>query len=121
MKIIKHCIVCGSEFVARQDNYTMCSDACRKQRKQKMREVYRKQGKRKDYRYKRVDYKCRICGGSTGKTQHYHDICILEQAYADYRAGKGQKESPAIVRAKNFGFTASDIREYGDTMEVKQC
>ena len=88
------CKICGEKFMAKQSNYTLCSDACRKinQRnlKQKSDEKYKAKRIEYSHRYDALHRKykhnpCAICGQPLPDSRAKYCLgCLLKE----YKNGK---------------------------------
>lgn len=126
--MIKKCVVCGAEFNAKQSNYCICSDDCRRiRRKQTAKEFFKNHtDKKEEYmlnakiaqRRKSKIY-CRICGeivpqymGEMRMTsKHYHEDCVVREGIQAIKesAKYGDKR---LMRAHNrYGYTIKDLKE----------
>lgn len=86
--MINKCKICGREFNARQSNYTLCSDACRKENRKRtwqkikndpyLHEKHRLQENKRNKAIREANpkphKKCIQCGGDTGS--YYAKYCI---------------------------------------------
>ena len=128
MMFKKKCVVCGKEFEARQSNYSLCSDECRKIRKRshtikRMNDPVRHEQYLKKYKEKRAmkNVPCRICGenvpsidnGNRMNRKFYHDDCIANEALKAISEGKNC-EDKRIRRAYNRGYTIKELKECGE-------
>lgn len=129
--MIKKCIVCGAEFDARQANYCICSDDCRRiRRKQTAKEFFKKHADKKEkymlnakiaQRRKSKIY-CRICGeivpqhmGEVRMTsKHYHEDCVAREGIQAIKEG-AKCSDKRLERAKNrYGYTMAELKEIMD-------
>ena len=95
--IKKQCIVCGKEFYARQSNYTLCSDECKKKRVAELNKKYMSDPTlyerhriqtRERFRKNAKIIQCKICGepvppsdsGGRLSRKHYHEKCVIKEA-----------------------------------------
>ena len=102
----KKCIICGKVFEAKQSNFILCSDECR----------------RKRYNYKQsqrnITY-CGICGkpvesemGATRMVRKdYHEECVIKEALKAISEGAGCKDK-RIKRAYNtFAYGVKELKK----------
>ena len=131
------CIICGKEFYARQSNYTLCSDECRKKRVAELNNKYMsdpaiherklKQGRERRRKNAKIIL-CKICGepvmpvdiGGRLSRKHYHEECVIKEALqAIAEGGKstrnkstGNNGDSRILRAHNvFGYSVGELKE----------
>lgn len=130
--IKKQCIVCGKEFYARQSNYTLCSDECKKKRVAELNKKYMSDPvKREQHRLQSIEsyrrrakiIKCKICGkpvppsDNSGRLsrKHYHEKCVIKEALqAISEGGKTTKGTgdKRIHRAHNvLGMSVGELKE----------
>ena len=120
----KICIVCGNEFDSVQNNYTMCSDECRKKRKQEYYARAKEKGliKANDYakKYKAVHQKkvlCRICGenilpayiNERFRRPRYHQECLIAEGIKAMQNGEIFGKSKTLKIVTNKGFTKREL------------
>lgn len=123
--MIKNCIICGKPFDAKQQNYKLCSDACRhareiewqKEHKSKYTDEYRQQ--RREYHRKRAKtVLCKICGkpvppviyGDRVLRKHMHEACVVDEAVRLAKDGVPFTDA-RFKRAKNMGYTVRELKE----------
>ena len=130
--IKKQCIVCGKEFYARQSNYTLCSDECKKKRVAELNKKYmsdpvlherHRLQSIESYRRRAKIIKCKICGepvppndsGGRLSRKHYHEECVIKEALqAISEGGKSTKKTgdKRITRAHNvLGMNVGELKE----------
>lgn len=125
--MINKCKICGREFNARQSNYTLCSDECRKENKREnskrawqeiKADPYLLQRRRLQERehsrakYSKSHKKCIQCGGDTGS--YYAKYCIdcLLNNYFD------NPNAVNLNRLHNRGFDKELITEEAEIRGV---
>ena len=130
--IKKQCIVCGKEFYARQSNYTLCSDECKKKRVAELNKKYmsdpvlherHRLQSIESYRRRAKIILCKICGEPVPPSdisgrmshKHYHEECVVREALqAISEGGKSTKGTgdKRIFRAHNvLGMNVSELKE----------
>lgn len=130
--IKKQCIVCGKEFYARQSNYTLCSDECRKKRVYELNKKYmsdpvlherHRLQSIESYRRRAKIIPCKICGkpvppsdsGGRLSRKHYHEECVVREALqAISEGGKSTKGTgdKRLFRAHNvLGMGVRELKE----------
>lgn len=128
----KKCIVCGKEFEATQVNYSLCSDECRKKRKNETDNRYKtshideiKKRKREHQRDNAKVIVCSLCGepvapeiggGDRVLRKHYHEECVIEDAIKAIKFGAKSKDS-RVKRAYNlYGWGIKDLKMMDNEM-----
>lgn len=132
--MIKKCIVCGAEFNAKQSNYCICSDDCRRIRQQKQNaelnkanyEKYKFNAKMAQRRKSKIF--CKICGkivhqhmGEVRMTsKHYHEDCVIREGIQAIK-DKAKSTDKRLVRARNrYGYTMAELKEIMDNRSTVQ-
>lgn len=109
--MIKICKICGKEFNAKQPNYIICSDSCRKIYHRETVKIYNHK------RYKPRTIYCKICGKPIARYdlhswRRYHEECVAQMAVEDLKNGLNSTNSQNIKRALNlFFFTMNELKE----------
>ena len=88
------CKICGEKFMAKQSNYTLCSDTCRKVNRQNLKRVYNAKNRLRfienSRRYYKLHHKykhnpCAICGQPLPDSRAKFCLgCLLKE----YKNGK---------------------------------
>lgn len=124
--MIKKCVVCGTEFDARQANYCICSDECRHIRQYEQNKRY-KSNNREKYLYltrqswlrRKKSIHCKICGkvvlqhihNGHMTSKHYHEDCIVNEGIQAIKENAKSTDN-RLVRAHNrYGYSMLDLRE----------
>lgn len=124
--MIKTCIVCNKKFFAKQPNYCLCSDECRRIRQQEQNKKWKLDNpekhilsKKKSAMKKLKTIHCRICGEIVEKYKvnnwtshrHYHEECIVKDGIQAIKEGYGYKDE-RIIRARNrLNYTIKELKE----------
>lgn len=120
----KHCVVCGKAFETVNSRYILCSDACRKTRKEEqIKKSHQKNYNREIIRYYyRINAKpviCKICGKPVKRIQgtknqcgsRFHEKCIIADAITAILEGNNSTDT-RVTRARNtFNYTIKELKE----------
>lgn len=127
--MIKKCVVCGAEFNAKQSNYCICSDDCRRIKQQERYAKYRLNNHerclifaREYWLRRKKPICCKICGGVVlqhmGEIQmtskHYHEDCVVREGIQAIKEG-AKCSDKRLVRARNrYGYSMAELKEIMD-------
>lgn len=92
--MINTCKICGKKFEAKQSNYNLCSDACRKANERNLNRVYYAKNIENSRRYRKQYHKlyynykhnpCGICGQPLSDSRAKYCLSCL---FKEYKQGK---------------------------------
>ena len=124
--MIKKCVVCGTEFNAKQSNYCICSGDCRRIRQQEQYVKYKLNNRerylisaRESWLRCKKPICCKICGGVVPQhigemrmtSKHYHEDCVVREGIQAIKEG-AKCSDKRLVRAHNrYGYTITELKE----------
>lgn len=128
--MMKNCIICGKPFEAKQQNYKLCSDACRQAREIEWRKEHKRDYKTDERRRQSMEYYrkraktvlCKICGkpvppvnyGGRIHRKHMHEECVVNEAIQLVKDGTPSTDVRllrAYNRAYSMGYTVRELKE----------